>query len=105
MTGLGPANERLVNRLARWRAADHADAMTVDSASPIQVARDEIELQISRVEERLAADFASAVTPELVSEQVRDVRAEFVEARITQFVPILIESLTRQRLLQITRRP
>jgi hypothetical protein len=60
--------------------------------------RDDLGHQFGRVEERLIQDFADRVPAGFVRQCVQAARAEFAQARVVQFVPVLVERLARRRL-------
>ena len=63
----------------------------------------EIDQQIARIEARLLEDFGGRVSAADVSQQVLQLRNEFQRARITQFVPTLVESTARRRLIKLAQ--
>ncbi|MCU1673290.1 MAG: hypothetical protein JWN77_1403 [Frankiales bacterium] len=54
--------------------------------------------QLARVEEELVREFASALTEQVVSEQLRGLVAEFAGAPVRTFVPVLAQRVARERL-------
>lgn len=77
--------------------------MSIGHDPAIRVSRDEIDAQVMRVEQRLIEDFEANVPPALVKEYVYEARTALAAARITQFIPTLIERHARGRLLELTR--
>lgn len=53
---------------------------------------------IARVTETLCAQFAGHVPPAAVQAAVTEVHGQFEAARVREFVPVLVERSTRQRL-------
>jgi ubiquinone biosynthesis protein UbiJ len=92
-----------VNGLARRAGDVDAGVMSIGHDPAIRVSRDEIDAQVSRVEQRLVEDFSAQVPPALVKEYVHEAHSELATARITQFIPTLIERHARGRLLELTR--
>ena len=78
--------------------------MSVTSDSVIRVSKDEIKVQVSRVEQRLLDDFSENVSQDLVRQYVREAHSALATARITQFIPILVEQQARGRLREHSRR-
>ena len=72
--------------------------MSTSSDSLIRVSSDEIEVQVSRIEQRLVDDFSENVSQDLVRQYVREAHSALATARITQFIPILVEQQARGRL-------
>jgi hypothetical protein len=56
-----------------------------------------IEAQLEEVEERLVQTYGASVADE-VHEQVQEQKDRFADARVTAFVPILIERAVRENL-------
>jgi hypothetical protein len=77
--------------------------MSIGQDPAIRVPRDEVNAQVSRVEQRLIEDFAANVPPALVKQYVHEAHVALAAARITQFIPTLIERHARGRLLELTR--
>ncbi|MDX6284558.1 MAG: hypothetical protein QOG53_43 [Frankiales bacterium] len=77
--------------------------MPITSDPMNRVSRDEIEVQVSRVEQRLVDDFSEHVSHDLVRQYVREAHSALATARITQFLPTLIERHARGRLLERSR--
>src|SRR5215831_9713365 len=48
--------------------------------------------------EHLRSEFSPMLAPEVIDREVDEASAEFRDARVTTYVPILIERLTRDRL-------
>jgi hypothetical protein len=100
-----------MNGLACRNPDVDSDAMSIGGSTGgsigsdplIRVSPDEIEVQISRVEQRLVADFSENVPPALVTQFVREAHSALADARITQFIPTLIERRARGRLLERSR--
>ena len=62
---------------------------------PIQV-----EDQVAKVADRLASEYADRVPDRLVRDLVRDAYGPLRAARVTQFVPVLVDRSVRERLRQ-----
>jgi hypothetical protein len=94
-----------MNSLAMYDRSGDAEHMSVDEARrPIRVGTEDIDLQIARVQQRLTADFSEQLDDRsLVDACVRDARAAFTGARITQFIPTLVERRVRGRLREAAR--
>ncbi len=58
----------------------------------------DLDQQVVRVAERLVADYAGKVSDEQVRRLVDDAFRQFGEARITQFVPVLVARSVRDAL-------
>jgi hypothetical protein len=54
--------------------------------------------QVDKVEQRLADEFSGTVPDPVVRNLVREVYGEMSSARVTQFVPVLIDRSVRARL-------
>ena len=59
-----------------------------------------VEAQLAHVTERLTAEYAESVPPGVVEGLVSEVLVGFQSARVTQFVPVLVDRSVRQRLRQ-----
>ena len=57
-----------------------------------------VELQVAHVAEKLVDDFAGQVDDLEVRTLVTEVYSGFSQARVTQFVPVLVDRSVRQRL-------
>jgi hypothetical protein len=57
-----------------------------------------VEDQVAHVAERLAAEYADTVPPSVVQDLVTEVYTPLREARVTQFVPVLVDRSVRDRL-------
>lgn len=62
-----------------------------------------LERQLSHLTDRLAADFAGRYSPEVVGRLVREAASGLGSARVTQFIPVLVEREVRHRLLDRRR--
>jgi hypothetical protein len=54
--------------------------------------------QVAKVADRLADEYADRVPAGVVRGMVRDAYTPIREARVTQFVPVLVDRSVRQRL-------
>jgi hypothetical protein len=77
--------------------------MSIGHDPATRISRDEIDAQVARVEQRLVEDFSAQVPPALVKQYVNEAHSGLAAARITQFIPTLIERHARGRLLELTR--
>ena len=59
-----------------------------------------VEVQVAHVAERLTAEYAGSVPPSVVQDLVTEVYTPLRSARVTQFVPVLVDRNVRQRLRQ-----
>jgi hypothetical protein len=59
-----------------------------------------VEAQVAHVTERLTAEYADSVPAAVVQSLVSEIYAPLREARVTQFVPVLVDRSVRQRLRQ-----
>ena len=58
----------------------------------------QIEAQVSKVADRLAAEFADSVPAGVVRNLVTDAYQPLRDARATQFVPVLVDRTVRRQL-------
>jgi hypothetical protein len=56
--------------------------------------------QVDRVAQRLVAELAGSVAPDEVRAVVRGAAAQLDGAKVTQFVPVLVDRAARQQLLR-----
>jgi hypothetical protein len=59
-----------------------------------------IEDQVAKVADRLATEYADRVPDGVVRDLVRDAYVPLSGARVTQFVPVLVDRSVRERLRQ-----
>ena len=59
-----------------------------------------VEAQVAHVAERLTAEYADSVPATVVLDLVAEAYTPMREARVTQFVPVLVDRSVRQRLRQ-----
>ena len=59
---------------------------------------DGVDAQVAHVTQRLTADYADTVAPDVVESLVSEVLSGMRSARVTQFVPVLVDRSVRQRL-------
>ena len=57
-----------------------------------------VELQVAKVAERLASEYADRVPGQVVRELVDAAFRPMRQARVTQFVPVLVDRTVRERL-------
>jgi cell pole-organizing protein PopZ len=57
-----------------------------------------IEDQVAKVADRLASEYADRVPDRVVRDLVRDAYVPFLSARVTQFVPVLVDRSVRENL-------
>lgn len=57
-----------------------------------------VEEQVARVADRLTAEYGDQVGPGVVRELVDQAYSPYRQARVTQFVPVLVDRSVRQRL-------
>jgi hypothetical protein len=57
-----------------------------------------VELQVARVSDRLVRDYAGKVPDEVVRTIVNETYRAYAPARVTQFLPVLVDRAVRQRL-------
>jgi hypothetical protein len=57
-----------------------------------------VEEQVARIADRLTAEYGDSVGPNVVRELVDQAYSPFRQARVTQFVPVLVDRSVRQRL-------
>ena len=57
-----------------------------------------IEDQVAKVADRLASEYAGRVPDGVVRDLVRDAYGPLSHARVTQFVPVLVDRSVRERL-------
>lgn len=62
-----------------------------------------IEEQVAHVADRLTAEYGDTVRPGLVRELVDQAYSPYREAKVTQFVPVLVDRSVRQRLRSTAR--
>ncbi|MDQ1746717.1 MAG: hypothetical protein QOD07_980 [Frankiaceae bacterium] len=62
-----------------------------------------IEQQLAHVAERLSAEYRDKVGPGVVRELFEQARSSYRQARVTQFVPILVDRSVRQQLRSVER--
>jgi hypothetical protein len=67
--------------------------------SGIQVAEEVVDLELASVAKTLSVKLADAATPEQVRTAVSEAAANLRPARITRFIPVLVEKRVRERLL------
>lgn len=65
---------------------------------------DPIGAEVKVIVEKLTAEF-DQIPPDRVARVVEEQRAELADARIWEYVPLLIESAARRRLAQVQRQP
>jgi hypothetical protein len=63
-----------------------------------------IDDQVAHVAERLVRDFAGEVPDGVVQTMVTEVYGQLREARVTQFVPVLVDRSVRRQLRSSVRR-
>lgn len=63
-----------------------------------------VDVQVSHVTERLVHDYAGRVEDTVVREMVTAAYQGYAPARVTQFLPVLIDREVRQRLAQAAGR-
>ena len=59
-----------------------------------------VDAQVAHVTERLTAEYADTVPAGVVQNLVSEAYAPMREAKVTQFVPVLVDRSVRQRLRQ-----
>lgn len=57
-----------------------------------------VEDQVAKVADRLATEYADTVPDRVVRDLVRDAYVPLSSARVTQFVPVLVDRSVRERL-------
>ena len=57
-----------------------------------------VEEQVARVADRLTAEYGDTVAPSVVRDLVDEAYSPYRQARVTQFVPVLVARSVRQRL-------
>ncbi len=57
-----------------------------------------VEEQVARVADKLAGEFSGAVGPGVIRNLVDEVYATYADARISQFVPVLVDRTVRERM-------
>jgi hypothetical protein len=57
-----------------------------------------VEEQVAHVADRLAAEYGDTVGPGVVRDLVDQAYSPYRQARVTQFVPVLVDRTVRQRL-------
>jgi hypothetical protein len=57
-----------------------------------------VEDQVAKVADRLASEYADRVPDRVVRDLVHDAYAPLSSARVTQFVPVLVDRSVRERL-------
>jgi hypothetical protein len=57
-----------------------------------------VEEQVARVADRLSAEYGDRVAPGVVRELVDQEFSPYRQARVTQFVPVLVDRSVRRRL-------
>lgn len=62
-----------------------------------------VEEQVAHVADRLAVEYADTVGAGVVRELVDQAYSPFRQARVTQFVPVLVDRSVRQRLRAAAR--
>lgn len=63
----------------------------------------ELDQQVVRVAERLVADYAGKVSDDEVRRLVGDAMRRLGDARITQFLPVLVDRSVRDALRDVSR--
>jgi hypothetical protein len=67
---------------------------------PVTLETSGVEEQVAHVTERLTAEYAGSVPPAVVQSLVSEVFSGLRSARVTQYVPVLVDRSVRQRLRQ-----
>lgn len=62
-----------------------------------------VEVQVAHVSDRLVRDYAGQVPGEVVRSLVTETYRSYEPARVTQFLPVLVDRAVRQRLRQVER--
>lgn len=57
-----------------------------------------VEQQVERIADRLTVEYGDAVGPGVVRQLVDEAYSPYRQARVTQFVPVLVARSVRQRL-------
>ena len=57
-----------------------------------------VEEQVARIADRLTAEYGDTVGPGVVRDLVDQAYSPYRQARVTQFVPVLVDRSVRQRL-------
>ena len=81
-------------------ASPRTSARTQPVKTPAEVQRDLLK-HINTVRERLSAEFQPRVAPEVISREVDLAAAEFDGARITAYVPVLVNRQVRTKLREL----
>jgi hypothetical protein len=79
--------------LSRWLATAGAERDGLSMVPTLPLAD-----QVDKVAQRLADDFAGAVPDRVVRRMVDEVYGEMASAKVTQFVPVLVDRGVRSRL-------
>jgi hypothetical protein len=66
--------------------------------SVIQVADEVVDLELAAVAETLSVKLADTATPDQVQTAVSEAAASLRPARITRFIPVLVEKRAREQL-------
>jgi hypothetical protein len=71
--------------------------------NPEPLAAEELERSLAPVVVRLTSDFARSVSQETIESCVRRNAEHFRASRISTYVPVFVERLSRQHLRELTR--
>ena len=82
-------------------SAELSAPRTVSAPAPSRETAQDLTKHINGVRERLSQEFLPALAPEVVSHEVDVAVAGFSDARVTTYIPVLVNRQVRLKLRQL----